>query len=234
MWPFAVVHIQGALQVPDATLEQNIDIWRTLHEQGYFEHHPRYQDRLHDRGVGAITQRLDLDPSHTLLEIGCGYGRLLWHLAPRVGRVLGIEVASEPVQAARELLHERVPGCYDIFVGDGSTLRPVDDASVDRVCAFTVFQHLTRPGVQRYLEETQRVLREGGLACFQFFCQPGSQVEFRAEPREQSISMSVTEIAAMLESAGLRIESIDRDDLAARGMGDGSYWWWWAVASKTG
>lgn len=215
-----------------ATLEQNVGIWRTLHERGYFENHPRYQDRLHNLGVEPITCRLNLDATHTVLEIGCGYGRLLWHLVPRVARVVGIEVSPEPAEAARELLANRAPGRFDVYVGDGSTLRPLDDAFIDRAVSFTVFQHLTRRGIDSYIEELGRVLKPGGLACLQFFCQPGGQNEFMDHEREQSISLTASEVAQSIEHAGLCLESIERDDLGWSGYTGGAYWWWWAVASK--
>jgi len=59
-------------------------------------------------------------------------------------------------------------------VGDGASLAGIDDASVDLVLSFTVFQHI--PDIEvidGYLAEAGRILRPGGVAAFQWNNEPG-------------------------------------------------------------
>jgi len=100
------------------------------------------------------------------LEIGPGLGRIALALADDFERVIGIDVSEEMVTRARELvLDPRVT----FHVGDGLTLAPVADDSVDLVTSFTVLQHLpSKDLVLGYLAEASRVLRSGGVAALQW------------------------------------------------------------------
>jgi ubiquinone/menaquinone biosynthesis C-methylase UbiE len=57
--------------------------------------------------------------------------------------------------------------------GDGSSLRPVEDRSVDACVSYVVFQHIPDPEVQlAYVREMGRVLRPGGWSAFQISNDP--------------------------------------------------------------
>ena len=100
------------------------------------------------------------------VEIGSGLGRVCAALSERFDRVVGIDVAAGMVSRAHELVAR--PN-VSFEVGDGTTLRPLPDASADLVLSFTVFQHVLRPSViEGYLAEAARVLRPGGLLVFQW------------------------------------------------------------------
>jgi SAM-dependent methyltransferase len=104
------------------------------------------------------------------VEIGSGLGRNCLALAERFEEVVGLDVSPEMVARAREL----VPDPRITFLtGDGSSLRPLSDASADLVLSFTVFQHMPRVGViDSYLREAARVLRVGGVLAFQWNSEP--------------------------------------------------------------
>ena len=90
------------------------------------------------------------------LEIGPGLGRICRALAPHFDQVVGLDVSAEMVRQARELVDD--PN-VTFEVGDGITLQPVQDASVDFVVTFTVLQHLPdRSAIVGYLREAARVL----------------------------------------------------------------------------
>ena len=59
-----------------------------------------------------------LKPADTVLELGCGYGRVVLRLADVARRVVGIDTAQESVEMAREL-RERL-GCPVIIENDGT------------------------------------------------------------------------------------------------------------------
>jgi SAM-dependent methyltransferase len=100
------------------------------------------------------------------LEIGPGLGRICRALSPHFDRVFGVDVSAEMVRQARELVDEHN---VRFEVGDGITLAPVADASVDFVMTFTVLQHLPdRSAIVGYLREAARVLRPGGVLAAQW------------------------------------------------------------------
>ncbi len=116
------------------------------------------------------------------LDVGCGVGRFTRAVAGRVREVHGIDVSAEMVGRARAAL-DGVPG-VTLHHGDGTTLRPLPDASVDVVVSFVVFQHIPDPRVTLgYLREIGRVLRPGGWMCVQLSNDPSVHRPRRDLPR---------------------------------------------------
>src|SRR5690606_459279 len=84
--------------VGTASPARNVERWRDLHGRGYFDKHPHYQDRLHRRGLDRVESMLRPTREDVFLDVGCGYGRMLYHVAPMVRLAIGLDVASEPIQ----------------------------------------------------------------------------------------------------------------------------------------
>lgn len=104
-----------------------------------------------------------LTSESTVLDIGCGIGRLLVVLAPQVRRVVGIDVSAEMVKAARR----RCNGYENVTVikGDGYGLGAVSGESFDLVIAVDSFPYLRQSGyplVQRFVGDSARSLESGG------------------------------------------------------------------------
>gem|GEM_PF-2294631 len=221
-----------------ATPARNVEHWVRLHAgNAYFNNHPRYQDRLHTLGVERILSLLDPQPDDILLEIGCGYGRLLHHLLPRVRAVIGVDLADEPLAEARRLLatHNR-PDDVTLIRNDGLTLAAIPDDSVTAACAFTVLQHMTREGARGYVREAARVLAPGrGRLCLQFHSINAPITPADSEildlPAEQSIIYTPAQACELVQSAGLRIDRLEREDLDPMYPGAG-FAWLWLLATK--
>jgi SAM-dependent methyltransferase len=128
-------------------------------------------ERFWGEGEKDLATLLDIagvvaDPGSTVLEIGCGVGRLTRGLAARAGEVIALDVSAEMLARARS--HNAGLRNVTWLQGDGSTLAGVDDASVDACVSHVVFQHIPDPAVTlHYVAEMGRVLRGGGWAAFQ-------------------------------------------------------------------
>ena len=128
-------------------------------------------DRFWARGEEIVDQLLDqsratLRPGDVVVDVGCGVGRLTRVLAARGARVHAIDVSAEMLARARELSGD--PANVTWHHGDGTSLRPIADASVDAVVSHVVFQHIPDPAVTLgYVAEIGRVLRPGGWSAFQ-------------------------------------------------------------------
>lgn len=211
--------------------QENVDAWRELHREGaYFAKHPRYQERLHRDGLDHLTRLLQLNSTDTLLEVGCGYGRLLWHLRPLVNRAIGVDLAPEPIEQARELMRGR--GGADLHVVDGGALSMIPDASVDAAYAFTVFQHMTREGVDAYAREIARVLRPGGRFVAQFLEGAGEE-QIRPVAGEQSIGYRASQAAAVAERAGMIVQAVERDWLVDAYPAGYASWVWLSARKRS-
>lgn len=109
---------------------------------------------------------IEPDPNGTVLEIGCGVGRMTAALAERFGSVIGLDVSREMLRGAEAALNGR--DNITLIHGNGRDLSGVPDASVDVVFSYIVLQHVpTADGQLGYLREVRRVLRPGGVAGLQ-------------------------------------------------------------------
>lgn len=121
------------------------------------------------QGAGVVGWALDwageLPRHERALEIGCGVGRNLVHLAERFARVDGVDVSETMVRLARE---HGLPANAHVHATDGRDLGLFEDAAFDLVFSNLVLQHVEeREVVATYLREIGRVLAPGGRAVVQ-------------------------------------------------------------------
>lgn len=103
----------------------------------------------------------------SMLELGCGAGRMTRSLAQRFTHVAAVDISSEMLAHARAL-HDSVAN-IEWVRGNGADLAEVRSASVDFVFSYLVLQHLpTETLFDTYIREILRVLIDGGLCLFQF------------------------------------------------------------------
>lgn len=113
--------------------------------------------------VSALSQWGLLGLDRTLLDIGCGIGRLEAALSPLSAAVIGIDVSPGMIAQART----RCAGFTNVrlLLGSGHDLAGVADGSIDLVLLVDTFPYLLLSEGElagRYLAEIARVLRVGG------------------------------------------------------------------------
>lgn len=102
-------------------------------------------------------------PSHSVVEIGCGVGRLTRAISPDVGRIIALDVSEKMLAIARQANLPNV----DFRTAQCFTLAGIPDQSVDLSLGYCVFQHLPYYGALRsYLGEMNRVTKPTGLMAF--------------------------------------------------------------------
>lgn len=118
---------------------------------------------FHETGletVRVLESMVGLHPTDTVVEIGCGIGRVGKLIAPRVTRWIGLDVSRNMLQFATRALAD-LPN-VSLRETDGYDLRCLMDESVDVVYCTVVFMHLDECDRFRYVLEAYRVLRPGG------------------------------------------------------------------------
>jgi SAM-dependent methyltransferase len=90
------------------------------------------------------------------LDSGCGAGALAFALAPHVGEVVGVDVRSEYLDAARAI----APGNVRFVEGEATAL-PFGYGSFDISGCLRLLHHVRRPELA--VSEIARVARSGGV-----------------------------------------------------------------------
>jgi ubiquinone/menaquinone biosynthesis C-methylase UbiE len=171
-------------------------------------------------GLGAQIVRGD-----TVVDVGCGVGRLTRVIAGRAARVYAIDVSAEMLAQARD--HNAQLHNVEWVHGDGTTLRPIPDAVANAVISHVVFQHVPDPRITYgYVAEMGRVLRPGGWAAFQVSNDPsihratqslGQRVKAavgraprgQGDPKWLGSAVDLDELRATAERAGMEAERIE-------------------------
>jgi SAM-dependent methyltransferase len=133
-----------------------------------------------ERATSEIVSRLAewglLRSDATVLDIGCGIGRIERALASRVGAITAIDVSAGMIEEARRRCGDLANVAFEQC--DGRDLAGFRDRSFDLVLAVDSFPYLfaADPGiVARHLRGAARVLRPGGAIVILNFSYRGDE-----------------------------------------------------------
>ncbi len=150
-----------------------------------------------------VLRGIDLAPGSTVLEIGCGIGRLLRPLGKRGAHVIGVDISGEMIARAKRELAD-LPH-LTLFRTDGS-LRKVRRGSVDFVFSFIVFQHVvSESAVFAYFREAAAALRPGGVFRFQADGRASEEIKTNSWT---GVRLGVPELTRALGDNNLRVLEI--------------------------
>ena len=131
-----------------------------LYEQHAIEHPPETSigggdfERMGQIELAILTDA-GLKPSSTLLDFGCGTGRLAVHAIPFLadGQYIGTDISPTMLAHARALVADKLGSVPSNarFVVQPDEVFPVD-APVDFLCAYSVFTHMEHEDTYRYLK----------------------------------------------------------------------------------
>ncbi len=106
-----------------------------------------------------------LQPDHTVVDVGCGSGRLAYQLREYLtGTYIGMDVVPDLFRYAARVSNR--PD-WRFYAAPGLTISEPDN-SADFICFFSVFTHLLHEESYRYLEDARRVLKPDGKIIFSF------------------------------------------------------------------
>jgi ubiquinone/menaquinone biosynthesis C-methylase UbiE len=170
--------------------------------------------------MGNVCQGAD-PKQMRVLEIGCGTGRITRALAKIFGEVYAVDISGEMIRQAQQALRD-YPNAHALQ-NNGCDLDVVRDALggnlLDFAFSYIVFQHIpNRDVIEKYVRETQRLLKPGAL----FKVQVQGYMLDEGSPRNSWLGASFTEEQAreMAERCGFEMRY-------NHGAGDQYYWLWY-------
>lgn len=198
----------------DQTLQTYLSFWDgdgVLHT-GYFAGDDDGDYRAAaERTSQVLAADAGIGSSSNVLDVGCGCGNFLIHLASRLGcRGEGLDLSSERITFAQSRLAERNrQHALSIRFRHGSaTQMPYQDGTFSHVVSQDALCLV--PDKPRSHAEMHRVLQPGGTLAFSDFLQPKKQISERARRHvydrvRWNGGYSLAGYQAALEQAGFEI-----------------------------
>jgi ubiquinone/menaquinone biosynthesis C-methylase UbiE len=109
-----------------------------------------------ERVIEKMAEVSRIGEASEVADVGTGTGFVAAGLAPRVGRVIGIDNAPAMLEVARKNLRALGASNVDLMVGEASRL-PLVEGAVDAAFANMVLHHAEDP--EAMLREMARVVR---------------------------------------------------------------------------
>src|SRR5437763_8509743 len=94
----------------------------------------------YERLVRPILETLQFDPrGKSMIELGCGAGRMTHSFAQRFGHVTAVDISAEMQSRGKEYL-QGYPNIRWVL-SDGTTLADIEPQSADFIFSYLVLQH---------------------------------------------------------------------------------------------
>lgn len=139
------------------TEHQRAQVYYDDFSTGYENERGRgYHQLIDDLELKAIRPWL---PGARVLEVGCGTGLLLQHLAKESAEAWGVDISPGMLEKAKARGLNGVEGTASQI--------PFPDDHFDVVCSFKVLAHV--PDIEEALVEMARVTKPGGLMALEFY-----------------------------------------------------------------
>jgi SAM-dependent methyltransferase len=109
----------------------------------------------------ALDEVLELNGDEAVVEFGCGSGRIAYWIAPRVNKVVGLEVTPEMIELAEK---NRSASNAEFILYDGSHF-PGLRCLFDLILSVGVLQIMRGEVLKEAVSELTKYLKPGGRIC---------------------------------------------------------------------
>ncbi len=140
----------------------------TLYDEQYFlSVCEGYQEFISTEGenlsrrLAAALAVAGIAPGMRVLDVGCGRGEVLRHVAQMQAQALGLDYAAAAVRLSRQIVDRTGEKGIGIYQADALRL-PFANASFDRILMFDIVEHLYPAQLDQALSESARILKPGG------------------------------------------------------------------------
>ena len=125
-----------------------------------------------------LKEHAKLSPSHTVLDAGCGCGRVALHLLDYLndaGEYFGFDICPEHIDWSTENISQSFPNFYFTHIDVKKRLYnptgkfqlkeiilPYAENTFDLICAHSLFTHMLPDEMEHYISEFSRVIKPNG------------------------------------------------------------------------
>jgi cyclopropane-fatty-acyl-phospholipid synthase len=136
---------------------------RMVYSCAYFTDEAQPLDDAQVAKLDHICRKLRLAPGESFLDIGCGWGGLIFHAAEKYGvHAHGITLSQNQYEhVSREIVARRLTGHVKVELRDYLDLP--EDPIYDKVASVGMFEHVGVARFPRYFGKIHRVLKPGGM-----------------------------------------------------------------------
>lgn len=103
---------------------------------------------------------ISLQPHFSVLDIGCGIGRVAPYVSKYVKQYVGIDYVSSMIDKAK-VRNDTIDNAI-FFSNNGKNLSKFKDNTFDVIFSEIAFQHMKKKIQTLYIQESYRVLKKGG------------------------------------------------------------------------
>ena len=189
--------------------------------------------RIGDELAGILVEH-GLTPDASVLDVGCGYGRLalgILHATDHRGAYLGFDILRRQIEWCRTTITPAFPKVRFVHLdvrnaryNPKGTLEaseatfPARSAATDLCALFSVFTHMYRADIEGYLAEIRRVLRPGGVAVTTWFVLDAARIPLAAAPDAMYPMVHTLDATTRYADATDPLRAIAYDEDAVRAM----------------
>ncbi len=128
----------------------------------YFENGDEDIDTAQLKKIDHILTKIQVQPSHTLLDIGCGWGALVIRAAQKFGaKCVGVTLSENQFKLATQRVKDAgLEGQVEIRLQDYRDI----PGQFDRITSVGMFEHVGRKNLPSYFAKFRELLVDDGVA----------------------------------------------------------------------
>ncbi|MAY02419.1 MAG: SAM-dependent methyltransferase [Gammaproteobacteria bacterium] len=176
----------------------------------YFESENDNLEQAQQNKARHIAGKLCLEPGNNVLDIGCGWGSMMFYLAQNHQvEVSGITLSKEQLAVARQEAEKRQLKNTRFYLEDYRE----HEGLYDRIVSIGMFEHVGVPFYKAFFKKMAALLKEDGVALLHTIGKTGT-----ARPTNPwihkyifpgGVNPSLSQICKALEPSGLRLCDIE-------------------------
>lgn len=168
------------------------------------------------KDVERIINNLKITHTDSVLDFGCGIGRLTKEIAPLCDKIYAVDVSDNMLS----LLMNYCGGISNVFISPMQSEMNIClmDKQVDKIFSLLVLQHIEKPNALEILKEFKRVLKPKGKLFLQYPNSLNKDFYFKYMKTKSELGInplvefySEDELKMIFKEVGLNIIKIDND-----------------------